>query len=186
MSNPSKDHINATNNIWKYLLYTQDIGITYNCSGNNLYIKGYCDSDWAGDINNRKSTTGYIFSLSGDLAINNPISWNSQLQKSVALSTCEAEYMALKEATKEAIYLSNIFNYINENINLGYTSSIPKILLDNESAIKLGENPEFHKRTKHIDIAYHFIRENIQQNKINVIYIETKKQLADLLTKSLI
>jgi hypothetical protein len=84
------------------------------------------------------------------------------LQKSVALSICEAEYIALKEVIKEVIYLSNIFNYINENMNLGYTPSILKILLNNESAIKLGENPKFYKRSKYIDIAYHFIRENIQ------------------------
>jgi hypothetical protein len=74
--------------------------------------------------------------------------------------------MALKEAVKEVLYLLNIFNYINNNLNLGYINSISKIMVDNESVIKLGENPEFHKRSKYIDIAYHFIRENIQQNKI--------------------
>ena len=148
MANPAKDHFNLIKYIWQYLLYTLNIGIIYNCLGNDLYIKGYCDSDWAGDINNRKSTSGYIFSLSPDLAINNPISWNSKLQKTIALSSCEAEYMALKEAVKEAIYLSNIFNYINDNLKLGYTPSIPKIMVDNQSTIRLGENHEFHKRTK--------------------------------------
>ncbi|KAI7974601.1 hypothetical protein EIK77_004065 [Talaromyces pinophilus] len=185
MANPAKDHFNLTKYIWQYLLYTPNIGIIYNCSGNDLYIKGYCDSDWAGDINDRKSTSGYIFSLSPDLAINNPISWNSKLQKTVALSSCEAEYMALKEAVKEAIYLSNIFNYLNDNLKLGYTPSIPKIMVDNQSTIRLGENPEFHKRTKHIDIAYHFIRENTQNNKVKILFIPGKQNLADLFTKSL-
>ena len=69
--------------------------------------------------------------------------------------------MALKEAVKEVLYLLNIFNYINNNLNLGYTNSIPKIMVDNESAIKLEENSEFYKRSKYIDIVYHFIRENI-------------------------
>ena len=161
MSNPSQEYIKIIKIIWQYLLYTINIEIKYNCLGNDLYIKDYYNSNWVGDINNRKSTSGYIFSLSLDLAINNLISWNSQLQKSVALSLCEAEYMALKEAVKEALYLSNIFNYINNNLNLGYINSIPKIMVDNESVIKLGENPEFYKRSKHIDIVYYFIRENI-------------------------
>jgi len=185
MSNPSQEHIKLIQNIWQYLLYTINTGIIYECSGSDLYLKGYSDSDWAGDINSRKSTSGYIFSLSPDLAINNPISWNSLLQKSVALSSCEAEYMAIKEAVKEAIYLSNIFNYLNDNLKLGYTKCIPKIMVDSEPAIKLSENPEFHKRSKHIDIAYHFIRESVQENKIKILHIPGTKNLADLLTKSL-
>ena len=79
MANPAKDYFNLIKYIWQYLLYTLNIGIIYNCVGNDLYIKGYCDSDWAGDINDRKLTSGYIFSLSSDLAINNLISWNLKL-----------------------------------------------------------------------------------------------------------
>jgi hypothetical protein len=184
MSNPGQDHIKALEKIWRYLLYRPNIGLLYNCIGNNLYIKGYSDADWAGDLDSRRSTTGYIYSLSGDIGLNNPISWNSQLQKSVALSSCEAEYMAMKEAIKEAIYLANIFNYINDQLDLGYSYNIPTILVDNESAIKLGQNPEFHKKSKHIDIQYHYIREIIQQNKVKITYIATKRQLADLLTKN--
>ena len=184
MSNPGQEHIKALEKIWRYLLYRPNLGLLYNCCGDNLYIKGYSDADWAGDLDSRRSTTGYIFSLSGDIGLNNPISWNSQLQKSVALSSCEAEYMAIKEAIKEAIYLANIFNYINTQLDLGYIYNIPIILVDNESAIKLGQNPEFHKRTKHIDIQYHYIREAIQDNKVKLTYINTKRQLADLLTKN--
>lgn len=92
--------------------------------------------------------------------------------------------MAMKEAIKEAIYLANIFNYINSQLDLGYLYNIPTILVDNESAIKLGQNPEFHKKSKHIDIQYHYIREAIQDNKVKLIYINTKRQLADLLTKN--
>ena len=90
----------------------------------------------------------------------------------------------MKEAIKEAIYLANIFNYINSQLDLGYLYNIPTILVDNESAIKLGQNPEFHKKSKHIDIQYHYIREAIQDNKVKLIYINTKRQLADLLTKN--
>jgi hypothetical protein len=184
MANPSEKHINALLKIWRYLLYRPNLGLLYNCLGNSLYLKGYSDADWAGELDSRKSTTGYLFSLSGDLGVNNPISWNSQLQKSVAISSCEAEYMAMKEAVSEAIYLANIFNYLNDQLDLGYLTDIPTILVDNESAIKLGQNPEFHKRSKHIDIQYHYIREAIQEQKVKLTYINTKSQLADILTKN--
>lgn len=185
MSNPGQKHIAELKKIWQYLLYTPNLGLTYDCSGIDLYIKGYSDADWAGDIDGRKSTTGYIFSLSSDMARNNPISWNSQLQKTVALSSCEAEYMALREAVREGIYLSNIFNYINKELDLRYTYSIPLILVDNQSTIDLSHNPEYHKRTKHIDIMYHYTRDQIRDNKITIQYVPTKKQLADILTKNL-
>ena len=90
----------------------------------------------------------------------------------------------MKEAVSEAIYLANIFNYLNDQLDLGYLTDIPTILVDNESAIKLGQNPEFHKRSKHIDIQYHYIREAIQEQKVKLTYINTKSQLADILTKN--
>lgn len=185
MANPNLDHFNAVDKIWKYLLPTTDLGLIYNCAGKNLSLKGYCDSDWANDLEQRRSTSGYIFSLSSDLGPNNPISWSSQLQKTIALSSCEAEYMALKEATKEAIYLSNIFNYINDELGLGYLNTSPtRILVDSQSAKKLAENPEFHKRTKHIDLIYHFTRQAIINKQIELINIPTKAMLADFLTKN--
>ena len=184
MSNPDTEHFNALNKIWKYLLAYPELGLIWDCSGDNLSIKGYSDSDWGNNLEDRKSTSAYIFSLSGNIAYNNPISWTSQLQKSIALSSCEAEYMALKEATKEAIYLSNMLDYFNNSLNLNYTVTIPKILVDSDSAKKLAENPEFHKRSKHIDITYHFTRQAIIEGKINLIHIPSKYQLADLLTKN--
>jgi hypothetical protein len=184
MSNPSKDHFIALKRIWNYLLATPKIGVIYNCQGNDLFLKGYCDADWGNDLDQRRSTSGYIFSLSPNIGQNNPISWNSQLQKTVALSSCEAEYMALKDATKEAIYLANIFNYLNNKLELGYTPSVPKLLVDNTSAKKLAENPEFHKLTKHIGIIYHFTRLAIIEGKITITQIPSKYMLADFLTKN--
>ena len=184
MSNPNKDHFIALNRIWKYLLAYPNIGLVYNCLGNDLYIKGYSDSDWGNDLDLRKSTSGYIFSLSPSIGLNNPISWNSQLQKTIALSSCEAEYMALKEATKEAIYLANMFNLLNIELDLGYTNSIPTILVDSQSAKKLAENPEFHKRSKHIEIIYHFTRQAILEGKVVINQIPSKYMLADFLTKN--
>jgi hypothetical protein len=93
--------------------------------------------------------------------------------------------MALTEATKEALYLNNIIRYIREALNLDFQDPTPVIYEDNNGAIKLSENPEFHKRSKHIDIRYHFIREAISSNLIKVVYINTKEQLADPLIKGI-
>jgi hypothetical protein len=184
MSNPAKEHFQALNKLWSYIYKTYNHGITYNCEGKDLALKGYVDSDWANDINNRKSTSGYLFSL-GSIYNINPVSWNSLLQKTVALSSCEAEYMALKEAIKEGIYLNNAFQWLNSALNLGYSTEPPTVLIDNQAAKILSENPEFHKRSKHIDIIYHFNREAVKDNKIKLLYIKSKEQLADILTKYL-
>jgi hypothetical protein len=92
--------------------------------------------------------------------------------------------MALKEATKEAIYLANMFNYLNKELELGYISSIPTILVNNNSAKKLAKNPEFHKHSKYIEIIYHFIRQAILEGKVNITQIPSKYILADFLTKN--
>jgi hypothetical protein len=91
--------------------------------------------------------------------------------------------MALKDATKEAIYLSNMLQYINNSLSLGYSTTAPTILVDSDSAKKLAENPEFHKRTKHIEIIYHFTRQAIATKQIQISHISKKYQLADWLTK---
>ena len=107
MSNPNKIHYQALNQIWKYLNYTPTLGITYS-GQSEPYILGYCDLDWGGDVIGRKSTSVYYFSFG-----RSPISWASQLQKIVALSSCEAEYMALKEAIKEYLYLISVIKQLN-------------------------------------------------------------------------
>lgn len=184
MSNPSKTHFKSLDKLWKYILGTKDYKQRYNCNTIPTLI-GYSDADWGGDLVNRYSTTGYIFYF----GLNNPISWYSGLQKTVAISTCEAEYIALKEGIKEAIYLSNSIKNITKAIKNPYNNTtiedIPPILVDSQSAIKLAENPEFHKRTKHIDISYHFIREAINKNIVKILYIPTKEQKANGFTKPL-
>jgi hypothetical protein len=94
--------------------------------------------------------------------------------------------MALKEATEEAIYLNNMLNYIYNHLKLSFTDTIPIILIDNEGAKKLAENPEFHKRSKHIDIIYHFTRNTIQKNQIKLVPIPSKYNIADIFTKNVI
>lgn len=181
MANPNKTHFRALNRIWKYLNNCPNLGAYYNCNNNNiLELRGYTDTDWGGDIIGRKSTSSYLFLLN-----NNIISWLSILQKTVALSSCEAEYMAFKEAIKELIYLNNLTSYFSNLLNIPINNKTPLLLTDSESALKLANNPEFHKRSKHIDITYHFIREAILEKKANLVYVSTKNQLADGFTKGL-
>lgn len=132
------------------------------------------DADWGSDITDRKSYTGYCFTLSGGL-----ISWGSKKQKNVTLSSTEAEYVGISECCKEAIYLRSLQNEIT-----GHIQCIV-ILNDNQSAHKLLQNPVFHNRTKHIDIRFHFGRECIKNNIVKVEYLQTAHMPADILTKSL-
>jgi hypothetical protein len=148
MSNPSKLHFRALDYIWKYLNKYPELGLEYTKETNNLTLKGYTDADWAGDRITRRSTSGYIFQLN-----NNIISYNSTQQKTVALSSTEAEYMALKDFYKEAIYLDNSIKYLKDNLKISLINyKVPILFTDNQSAQKLAENPEFHKRSKYIDI----------------------------------
>ena len=179
MSNPDLNHFRALDRIWKYLNKYPNLGTYYICNKAFLELLGYTDADWGGDISSRKSTSGFLF-----LANNCIISWLSMLQKTIALSSCEAEYMAFKEAIKEILYLYNLINYFNEFLNNKITP-IPKLLIDSESALKLANNPEFHKRSKHIDISYHFIRNEIANKKLDLLYVNTTVQLADGFTKGL-
>jgi len=105
----------------------------------------------------------------------------------VALSTCKAKYMAMREAIKEVIYLTNMLQWLNQALNLGLElkQKVTPLLTDSDSAMKLAENPEFHKRSKHIDITYHFIRECIRDKKVTVAFVKSAEQLADSLTKGL-
>jgi hypothetical protein len=178
MANPNTTHFRALDRIWKYLNHYENIGILY-IATDIIKLTGYTDSDWGGDTITRKSTTGYVFLLGQ----NNIISWNSMQQKTIALSSCEAEYMALKEAAKESIYLENMIKEFTRLLKLDKQKMI--LFTDSESAMKLGENPDFHKRSKHIDIQYHFVRECIEEQKIILAYIPTKRQLADGFTKGL-
>ena len=181
MSNPNKSHYSALERIWKYLV-NKKYNLVFRTKqsvlpiSNNFKLIGYVDADWGGDLVNRKSTTGYIFTIN-----NTPISWSSKLQKSVALSSCEAEYMALKEAVKEFIYLINIL----KSLDIHKDNSSYYLFSDNQSAIKLAKNPEYHSKSKHIDIQYHYVREKILEGIIDLNYINTKDQPADIFTKSL-
>lgn len=177
MANPSKSHFTAIYKLWGYIKRTKNLGLLYkNKQSLSSYprITGFCDSDWGGNRDTRRSTTGYLFLLGGT-----PISWASKLQKTVALSSCEAEYMALTEATKELYYLYSIYN----ELPLLKPSFNNLIYTDSQSAIELAKNPLYHPRTKHVAIKYHYIRESLLDKRINLVFTPTDQQLADSLTK---
>lgn len=179
-SNPSQRHMDAVRRIYAYLKRFPDIGPSYQSAPDNAQaceLVGYVDSDWAGCHDTRRSTTGWTFTLGGT-----PIAWASKRQKSVAMSTCEAEYIAAAEAAKEAIWLRNLLSELNiPQISLGPTT----LMIDNNAAMKLTKNPEFHARTKHIELRHHFLREQVLEGNINVVRVDTKDNLADIFTKPL-
>ena len=166
----------AVKRILRYLRGTVDYGLVYRKS--ELKLKGYCDADWAGS-ENRKSTSGICLSLNDD-SDSSLVTWRSQRQSVVALSTCEAEYIALALGFQEGIFLKQLvsdLDYVKNPEELKVT-----MFSDSQSAISLSENPVYHKRSKHIDIKYHFVRDNIGKG-FNLKYIGTKDMLADFLTK---
>jgi len=134
----------------------------------------YCDADYAGDVSTRRSTSGVVCQHMGG-----PISWLCQRQKSVALSTTEAEFVAASEAAKEIIWLSRLFGEITHLINT------PVLKVDNMSAVKLVKSPVFHKRSKHIEVRHYFVREKFNEGKLDVKHIAGQEQVADILTKPL-
>lgn len=138
-------------------------------------LSGYSDSDHAGCMDDRKSTTGMVFYLNENL-----ITWVSQKQRCVALSSCEAEFMAVTAAATQGIWLQNLLKQVVE-ITLG-----PVIIyVDNKSAIDLTKNPIINGRSKHIDMRFHFIRDCVERGEIEVKYVKTQEQKADILTKPL-
>lgn len=160
--------------IFRYIKRTIDFGIFFSFES-DFELFGYSDADYASDPSDRKSVTGYLFFLNG------PVIWASKKQSSVALSTTESEYVAMSEATKEGIWLRRFLTELGLNLDCAPT----KIFGDNQSAIRLIKNPEFHKKTKHIDTRYHFIREAFQKKLINPLYVVSADQGADILTKPL-
>jgi len=234
--NPSFEHAAAIHRIFRYLQKTVNVGITFGNTGNATIeaikkavkdsntlgdttslgkgltgILGFTDSDWAGDIDSRKSTSGYVFTLHSGA-----ISWKSRKQNVVATSSTEAEYIASTEAVKEGLWLRRLMAEIrgsqqpandgtptedlhdidtrnewgcllpSEKATTSQSMNHSQIIFaDNQGAIKLSENPKHHSRSKHIDVKFHFIREASQQGLIRLVYIPTTDMVADILTKPL-
>ena len=175
-SNPTQAHWGAVQRIIRYLRTTIDYQLTF--QGTLESLTGYTDSDWAGDRDTRRSTSGFIFHLGSG-----PISWQSKRQPIVALSTCEAEYIGQTQAAKEAIWLRNLLRELKPDDK--DTAKAVIIFGDNQGAIALAKNPEFHARSKHIDIRHHFVREKVAEGTVDLQYTPTECQVADGLTKPL-
>jgi hypothetical protein len=158
-----------------YLRDTKSKGLFY--SGDDLNLTCLSDSDWAGDIDTRKSTSGYILFGAGA-----PIAWMSKLQPVVAVSSMEAEYIAAFYALQEIVWTKGLMKELGFNYN-----SPVDLYIDNQSAIKLATNPVYHKRSKHIDIKYHWIREKVEvKNLVNLKYVKSSENTADMMTKALV
>ena len=176
--NPTPLHEAGVQRVLCYLHGTTTRGITYKGTTaitEEPQLTGYCDSDCAADRDDRKSITGYAFLLCGGA-----ISWSSKKQKTPALSTVEAEYMAASAATKEAMW------WRTQIRGLGYdTSHATTLYSDSQGSISLSKNPDHHANTKHIALRYHFIRHHVSKRNIRLEYISTTAMAADVLTKAL-
>ena len=138
-------------------------------------LTGFSDADWAGDVNTRRSTSGYVFQLGSS-----SITWSSRRQDTVAKSSTEAEYVSLSSATQEVIWLHRLLK------NLGISVLFPTTIYeDNQGAIDISRNPKHHDRTKHIDVCHHFVRERVAAGDVSVVYCPTSEMTADIMTKGL-
>lgn len=173
MSNPGEAHWEAMKWLLRYIKGTSNLRIQFRKQIEGVILRGYTDSDYAGDRDNRKSTSAYVYTL-----CNSCISWKSQLQKIVALSSTEAEYIVVTDAIKEGIWLKGLLN------EFGFIKEVV-LYSDSQSAIPLSRNPVLHNRSKHIDVRFHFIRDIISQGVVKLEKISTNFNPADAGTKVL-
>jgi hypothetical protein len=186
-SNPGATHVAALKHVLRYLAGTTDYQLVYGAASTSdthlsnsnhaapFNVFGYCDSDYAACVDERLSVAGWVFMAAGGAT-----SWQSQKQKSVALSTVEAEYMAACAASKEGVWQRAILS--QAGVSTGHALLI---LTDNQGAMALAKNPSHHQRSKHIDVRYHYVRQQVAKRTIQLDYVATADQAADQLTKPL-
>ena len=171
-ANPSEDHLNRALYICRYLQGTRKYTLEYDGSQGEGLV-AYTDADWGADPK-RRSQTGLLLKLAGGAFI-----WSSYAQKSVTGSTKDAEYMALSDCSREVMWIHNMFT------ELGYKVGPLPICSDNQGALFVSENAVTEKRTKHIDIRYHYIRDVIEQGHVEVLFVPGIDNPADIFTKNL-
>jgi hypothetical protein len=179
LTKANENHVHGVKRILRYLRGTSNVGLlivpTIDRTNDDVVPEVYCDADWAGDKTNRRSTSGCILTVNGC-----PVSWAAKQQAVVALSTMEAEYIAAATGVQECMWISQLL------VEIGLSQrGIVQLWCDNQSAIKSMENDMSKARSKHIDIRYHYIREQVRGKRIKVNYCETSKMPADLFTKPL-
>ena len=176
MSKPLKCHLLAAKRILRYINGTIHYGVVFPYSKDNgkLELSGFSDADWCGDKVDRRSTSGYLFKFQ-----NAPVSWCSKKQSVIALSSCEAEYVAGSLAACQANWLQSLLSEMN------IIADITVVLkIDNKSAINLAKNPVSHGKSKHIETRFHFLRDQVTKGKLKLEYCSTDNQQADILTKA--
>jgi len=172
MARPTALHWKALLHLLRYLQGTPNLGIMYKAAPSEF--TAYSDASFASDLDSRRSVTAWVFSINGA-----PVSWNSQLQKTVATSTAESEYMAASSAVKEALWISKLY------ADLGMHAPVPTIRCDNQATLAMVKNPVISERSKHIDTVHHFMRERVARQQVAFSFVPTKEQHADILTKPL-
>ncbi|TJX12677.1 hypothetical protein E9840_12290, partial [Tissierella creatinini] len=176
-ADPCPTHWQALKRVFRYIRGTKTHGLVFQASSEDG-LQGYSDADWAGDLADRKSASGYTFML-----MSAPVSWGSKKQSSVSLSTSEAEYIALSLAIQEGKWIHRLLCEILAAAN----ETGPELMIreDNQSCIKMTKNPVNHGRAKHIDIKYHHIRDEVKRGEVKLQHCETSVMLADIMTKAL-
>ncbi|PNX67789.1 cationic amino acid transporter 1-like protein, partial [Trifolium pratense] len=166
----------AAKRILRYIRGTMDYGILFpnTDKGNQCELIAYTDSNWCGDANDRKSTAGYLSLLN-----NAPIAWCSKKESVVALSSCEAEYIATSLCACQAIWLVNLMEEMTGEDHGSVTMNI-----DNISAINLAKNPVAHGKSKHIEMRFHYLREQVNNGRLCLQHCKSEEQIADIMTKS--
>jgi hypothetical protein len=167
---PKKTHCDMVRRIYYYLRDTEDVGLTFKI-GEPLELTGFCDSSYA-NLENYKSLCGHILLLAGT-----PIAWKSSRQHSIAKSTQQAEYMALTPLMQDLLWSKMLLK------ELGINAGTVPVYEDNEACIALANNPQSSRRTRHIQVAYHWIREHLQNLEAKLVPVSTSNQLADVMTK---
>jgi hypothetical protein len=174
MANPTEIHLQAAKRVLRYLKGTVDLGIFYQKEGNKELL-AYTDSDYAGDVDDRKSTSGYVFLLS-----EGAVSWSSKKQPVVTLSTTEAEFVAATSCACQGVWMRRVLEKLGNS-----QGKCTAVLCDNSSTIKLSKNPVMHRRSKHIDVRFHFLRDLTRDGVVELKHCGTQEQIADIMTKPL-
>ncbi|KAK0593658.1 hypothetical protein LWI29_023887 [Acer saccharum] len=172
-ADPKESHLSSVKRIIRYVNGTSNYQIWYSFD-TNASLVGFSDADWAGNCDDRKSTSGSCFFLG-----NNLVSWFCKKQNSISLSTAKAEYIAAGSGCTQLLWMKQML------VDYGFNQGTLTLFCDNISAINISKNPVQHSRTKHIDIRHHFIRELVENKCIVLEHIGTNDQLADLFTKPL-
>ena len=173
----TKEHVHDLLRVIKFAIDTKKKVLVYKIlelKDNKWELRAFCDSDWAGDADDRKSITGFCILLNGCL-----ISWKSRGQKTVTLSSSEAEYVAVSEVCTEILFIKTITDFLGLEISLPIT-----VLCDNIGAIYIANNPKNNGRTKHINVKYHFIREYVVDGTVQINFVRSEDNLADPFTKN--